>query len=126
MAQFKKHENYRFWHSPIALGILLLLVIAFMYNVFGLIEKTRETSKKKELMLEQIDNLHKRESSLTTDISKLETEQGIEDTIRDKYQVAKEGEKMVVIVDEERKESEIIDSTINHDFWSWIKKIFKK
>ena len=76
------------------------------------------------MILSQIETLRAREKILNDDISKLNTEQGVEETIRDKFQVVKEGEKMVVIVDEEKKENKESVTVSNHSFWGWIKKTF--
>lgn len=125
MSDFKRKNNNNFWHSPFVLVVLFCFVVLFFYNIVGLFKKERETSKKKELILFQIENLREKENKLNLDIEKLKTEEGIEETIRDKYQVVKEGEKMVVIVDDEM---ELLDNSLsennNHTFWGWIKKTF--
>ncbi len=123
----RKRNNYKFWHSPTALIVFFLIFILFGYNIIGLIKKENETSHKKELILDQIDSLKKRESSLSSDITKLNTVEGKEEIIRDKYQVAKEGEKMVVIVDEDNKGSEVSQGErVSHGFWNWVKNLFGK
>jgi len=122
-----KRTNYKFWHSPFALVLLFCLLIFFGYKIIDLIKKNVETAHKKELILNQMNNLKERESSLSEEISKLNTEEGKEEIIREKYQVAKEGEKMVVIVDEENKvNSNTTGVKTGHSFWNWIKNIFKK
>ena len=123
MMKFKK-SNYKFWHSPFALVLLFCILILFGYKIIDLIQKERETAYKKNLVLDKIDSLQERESSLSLDISKLETEEGKEEVIREKYQVAKEGEKMVIIVDEENKDSSVTEEKTSHGFWNWVKKIF--
>ncbi len=122
----KNSSKYNFWHSPLALGILFFLIILFAYNMIGLVKKERETNRNKASELNKIEELRKREQSLTTDIDKLNTDQGIEESIRDKFQVVKPGEKMVVIIDE--KENTILpsDTTIDHSFWGYIKRMFKR
>jgi cell division protein FtsB len=126
MIEFK-NTNYKFWHSPVALILLFLILIFFGYKIIDLIQKERETSHKKELILDQIDTLKSRESSLNNDIAKLETEEGREEIIREKYQVAKEGEKMVIIVDEDNR-GDLINEGVkgSHGFWNWVKSIFRK
>lgn len=126
MTELKKKNNYRFWHSPFALVFIFCIFMLFLYNVIGLIEKERETSHKKDLILEEIDILKEREASLGKDMAKLETEEGKEAIIREKYQVAKEGEKMVIIVDQ--KDQDVIPEKkekVDHGFWNWLKEIFK-
>lgn len=120
-----KRNNYKFWHSPIALVVLFCFFLLFGYNVINLIEKERETTSKKELILEKIDNLKEREVSLSSNISKLKTEEGTEEIIREKYQVAKSGEKMVIIVDEDREKLQTEVKSDAHGFGSWIKKVFR-
>jgi cell division protein FtsB len=126
MAQFKKREEYRFWHSPLFLAVLFFAVILFAYNMIGLIAKERETQNNKVLELNKIDDLNKRQASLSTDIAKLQTPEGKEESIRDKFQVVKPGEKMVVIVDPAQQQATMDDQTVDHSFWGYIKRMFVK
>jgi len=127
MNEFKKKNKNSFWHSPFVLVILLCVVVVFAFNMIGLIEKEKETAQKKALILDEIDTLNKRETMLRSDINKLNTDDGIEDAIRDKYQVVKPGEKMVVIVDD-KKPTEIQDNDPknDHTFWGWVKNMFNR
>jgi cell division protein FtsB len=126
MANFNKKNKYSFWHSPIVLLVLFCLVVLFAYNMVGLIRKERDTAKKKELMLDQIDTLNKRQEVLSKDIDKLNSPEGIEDTIREKYQVVKPQEKMVIIVDDQQKPLQGDDPARDHSFWGFIKRMFGK
>ena len=126
MTKWKK-TSYKFWHSPIALGLLFCVLVFFGYKIIDLIKKDIETTHKKELVLDQINSLQEREDSLNKDISKLETEEGKEEIIREKYQVAKEGEKMVTIInDSNTTNSQQETSVVSHGFWNWLKRIFSK
>jgi cell division protein FtsB len=126
MLKFNKKKNqYHFWYSPISLGILFCVLVIFSYNLFGLLEKERDTAKKKELILDQIDQYQKREDSLSSDIAKLKTETGIEDIIREKYQVVKPGENMVVILDSPNKDSKTEGAPQRYSLWERFKRIFK-
>lgn len=126
MSEFKKKNKYDFWHSPLALGILFCLVVLFAYNMIGLITKARDSSKKKDLILNQINTLKARESSLSNDMAKLKTDEGVEEIIRDKYQVVKQGEKVLVIVDDKDKTQVPDTTTDSGGFWGFIKKMFGK
>lgn len=126
MSDFNRKNNNSFWHSPLFLLVFFLILILFSYNILGLIEKERETAKKKDIELSKIESLRNRETSLIRDIERLKTDEGVEETIRDKYQVVKEGEKMVVIVDDEKKEDNVqVEDLKDHSFWGWIKKTFR-
>jgi len=120
-----KRNNYRFWHSPIALIFLFCIFILFGYNIIDLIQKEKETANKKELILDEISVLNEKKSSLSLDISKLNTEEGKEEIIREKWQVAKPDEKMVTIVDEDNSKARAEVKIENHGFWNWVKKVFK-
>jgi cell division protein FtsB len=125
MADFKK-RNYKFWHSPLALVLLFLILVYFAYRIVDLVKKERETANEKELILNRINDLQTRKTSLDSGIAKLETQEGKEEIIRDKYQVAKDGEKMVIIVDDNKSSSTGTQAeVVNHGFWNWIKKVFK-
>lgn len=124
MAEFKKKSKNTFWHSPIALGILFCFLVLFIYNIVGLFTKERETARKRNIQLDNIEVLRNREKDLSMNIAKLNTEEGIEDAIREKYQVVKEGEKEVIIVDEQEKKIELDTIQNKHGLWDFIKKIF--
>jgi cell division protein FtsB len=126
MKQWKGKNKYKFWHSPLSLIALFCLLVLFSYNMVGLIQKERETNKNKILELNKIDELHKREALLSKDIEKLNTEVGIEESVRDKFQVVKPGEKMVVIVDEDIKNNESKNAPIDHSFFGYIKRLFSR
>jgi cell division protein FtsB len=126
MAEFKKKPKNTFWHSPLVLGILFCFLILFIYNIVGLFAKERETAKKRDIQLDNIEVLRQREKDLSLSIAKLNTEEGIEDAIREKYQVVKEGEKEVIIVDEQEKKVELDMTQSKHGFWGFIKRMFGK
>jgi cell division protein FtsB len=124
MSSFKPKNKYRFWHHPVFLSFLGLVIVVFSYNVVGLIKKERETAKKKELILNQIDVLKKREAILGEDIDKLKTDMGIEESIREKYQVVKEGEKVVSIVENQEDFKAQTEERKEHGFKAFLKRIF--
>lgn len=123
MAEFKRKKKVKFWHSPIMLVLLFLLTIFLIYKIIGIYEKARETNIKKLEVLSEIEELTEREKGLSEDIAKMKTAEGIEDVIREKYQVAKEGEKMVIIVEEQSPLE--VDINERKNFWSWFIGIFK-
>ena len=91
----------------------------------GLFAKERETAKTKSLVLDKMNALQEREKSLTQSIDQLKTEKGSEILIRDKYQVVRPGEKMLVIVDKAELEVEENENKKEHGFLNWLKNLFK-
>ncbi|MEK7585842.1 MAG: septum formation initiator family protein [Patescibacteria group bacterium] len=126
MKQWKGKNKYKFWHSPLSLIVLFCILVLFAYNMIGLVQKERETNKNKITELNKIDDLRMREALLSKDIERLGTDEGVEESVRDKFQVVKPGEKMVVIVDENVKKDESPNTPVNHSFWGYIKRLFSK
>ena len=83
------------------LGIVFLI---FAWNVFGLWGKMRETSRNREMVENKINDLKQEKEELSFSITTLKTEEGIEENIRDRYGFGKEGEGLIVIVDEDKAE----------------------
>lgn len=126
MVEFQKDKNSKnIWYSPITLFVMLVVVLVFIYNMIDIVEKTRETAKKKKFVEEQVDKLKNREAVLENNIVKLNTQEGIEEEIREKYQLVKKGEKMVVIVDgEENAEDLNVNEVKKNSFKSFWKNMF--
>ncbi|NVO04118.1 MAG: septum formation initiator family protein [Bacteroidetes bacterium] len=126
MKDFNKSNDYKFWHSPVALILLFCVLVFFGYKIIDLIKKERETSHEKEIILDKIDSLNKKEVDLNKNIARLETDEGKEEIIREKYPVVKDGEKMVTIVEDEVDKKVLDNKKEEHGFWNWIKGIFNK
>jgi cell division protein FtsB len=125
MAEFKRKSTNTFWHSPLALIVLFLILVIFSYNMVGLFKKERETVNTKSLVLDKVNRLEDREKTLNASIEKLKTEKGTEDVIREKYQVVRPGEKMLIIVDQDDTNNTTPDVPREHGFVNWFKNIFK-
>ena len=126
MAEFKKRGKNNFWHSPLVLLVLFCILVIFAYNMIGLIKKERDTADKRALTLTKIDSLNSRVATLSENIDKLNTEEGVEEIIRDKYQVVKPGEKMLVIVDDKKAQETSEKEGRGKGFWDFLKNIFKR
>jgi len=124
MVKFKKTNNYKFWHSPLALFILFAAVVFFSYNIVDLAKKAKETSEKKSLVLDEIKYLQNKSDTLNKEITVLETDFGKEEELREKLPYTREGEKMVVIIEEEENEKPVATEEVSSfdRFWS----IFKR
>lgn len=109
--------------SKIALIFLAVIMLIFAWNVFGFLGKLNDTAKNKKAAEEKIAELEKVKGQLSADIANLKTEKGVEASIREKFGLAKEGEGMIVVVDEnntkEAKEKE------KGGFFSFWKNLFK-
>ncbi len=128
MIKFKKKKN-RFWYSPIVLFILLAVLVFFSFSIWGLFERYQQTTQLKKIAKEEYEQLSERIEDLNQDISELSTEEGKEGIIRVKYQVAKEGEKVLSIVEENQsaqEEEEGESEKLRKSFFDFLKDFFRK
>jgi cell division protein FtsB len=86
------------WRRFFALLLLILIILA----VRGAWRVAQKSSEAEELRVEsqaRLSELQKREQELRTDIAGLRSERGIEAELRERYDLAAEGEGVVVIVE---------------------------
>jgi cell division protein FtsB len=105
----------------IFLGIVILV---FIFSTFSFMSKMEETIKNRKIEEAKIAELEKSKEKLNSDISKLKTEAGVEEIIRENYGVAKEGENMIMITDD--KNSPAAQPKADEGgFFSFLKNLFK-
>lgn len=124
MRNFQEKGSKKFWQSWPVLAILSALLLVFTWNVFvfgGKMQDTRDNRKNAENKLSQ---LQEQKEKLSNDIAKLNTEDGIEENIREKFGLVKEGEGMIVIVENEVVE-EVPEPSKISSFFSFFKKLFR-
>ena len=121
----KKGKLQRIMQSKIFLIFLGLLMVVFIYSLFGFVNKMLETVKNKKNLEDKISELEKSKEKLTTDIQKLNTDQGVEENIRDKFGLAKEGENMIMIVDDKDSPKQEDTAQKPGGFLSFLKNWFK-
>ncbi len=85
-------------------------------------KKSKESDYKRENIERRIAELNEKQVDLEAKILELSTEEGIDTLIREKYRVAKEGEQLVIILNEEQNREEEDVGKIG--FWENIRGIF--
>ena len=79
------------------LTVLSLVLLFFIWGTISFFGKMEETKRNKQIAEEKITELQKEKEKLSADISKLQTDQGVEASIRDKFGLAKDGEGLIVV-----------------------------
>jgi|SRR3989344_5256272 len=88
-------------HWKIAILIILVLFAGrTVFNIYGRYQDSRASLALAEKELAAIEN---KKAVLEKSTAELKTEQGIEEAIRQKYQVTKNGERLIVIINDEQK-----------------------
>jgi cell division protein FtsB len=104
----------------IALGILVLF---FAWSVLGFWNKMRETEKNKNIAEAKIVTLRQQKEKLSADISSLNTDEGKEKIFRENYGLAKEGEGVIVVVEDKSQSTTPIQASSG--LWSFFTNLFK-
>lgn len=119
----EKRKIRNILYSKPILVILGFIVLFFLSTVWGAFKKERDTQRIKEQRIEVLESLEEREDILSQEIDRLNTERGVEEEIRAKFEVAHEGEGVIVIVNPKNDE-EIVVSPEKKSFWKKIVDIF--
>ena len=82
-------------------GVLVVLgVIVFFlgHATWDVYQKAKVTDERRQEALNELSRLKKQEATLQDQLKRLQTDRGVEEEVRTKFNVAKEGEKVVTIV----------------------------
>lgn len=114
----RKKKIRRFLYSRLALCVLLALILLIGKATWSVHNKERESAKNLHRATEELAALEARQTSLTEKIERLKTPEGVEAEIREQFQVAKPGERMVVVVEDKTlpKEEEVKHSLVSRFF----------
>lgn len=100
MFDFYERRKIKQWLYSWPFLIVLIVVSAFLiHSVWGVYQKERLTNINKKQRLTHLKDLEKRKDALQKEINRLNTERGIEEDIRQKFEMVKDGEREIIIVD---------------------------
>ncbi len=121
----KKRSFWNLLHSWPVLALLFILVLFFAWGVIGLVRKMAVTRENRQIAAEKVERLRTEKAKLSGDIDTLNTESGVEKSIREKFGLAKEGEGLIIVVDDKNapveKEAEDEGFFSFLKFWLWFK-----
>lgn len=118
----KRYLWKRMVASHITIAVLSVVVL-FLGNATWNVYKRYDMAHEKEMMAkDNLEAMTARAIVLEHDINRLESERGREEEIRMRYGMAKEGEGMIVVVDEEDDGRDIrpLPQPWYTRFWYWM------
>lgn len=102
MKEFKQRRKFKKrLYSKFVIFLLIIVIAVLARGTWGIFQKSRESDKKLEISQERLIELRKRQSAVASQIEILKTTTGVEEEIRTKYDVAKEGEHVIIIVQDD-------------------------
>ncbi len=122
MASFGKKKKFtEYLYSRPSIALLLVVIIFLSIAVFQRFTVERQMALRKIEMETERQELFERKALLENRVDYLSGERGIEEEIRKHFDVAKEGEQVVIIVDKEipqvEKETEEPEEKPWYKFW---------
>ncbi|OGG47876.1 hypothetical protein A3D66_01900 [Candidatus Kaiserbacteria bacterium RIFCSPHIGHO2_02_FULL_50_9] len=119
---YERRKLRHFLYSKVFLLVLFLLIILLAKGVWGVYSSERDTSRKRVEKAAELQDLLDRQMALTAELQRLSTKRGIESELRQKYEVVKEGEEMIVLVQPPKEN--IPGASENRNIWEWFKGLF--
>jgi len=103
---------------------LLVLVVAYFLAsaAFNMYERYQITRSNYEQVKRQLTEAENRRGALEALVAESRSPQGREALLREKFDVAKEGEQVIIIIDSEKKEEVVSEE--EGSFWSWLSGMF--
>lgn len=87
--------------SKLSIIVLAALFVLLARSTYNLYVKNIESSKNLARVNASLQDAEDRYQTLSKETQKLETTEGKEEEIRHKFQVSKEGEKVIVVIDDQ-------------------------
>jgi cell division protein FtsB len=102
----QKRKLKKMIYSPLVIVVMLILVVIAGRGVYNLYGKYSEAKKSRIAIEKQFEDISKREAFLKNELSVLGSVSGKEKRLRQTFDVKREGEETVVIVNKESDKSE--------------------
>jgi len=106
--------------EKVVIVILAIFILFLFRGVWGLYVKHTIATNELNLVENQLSQVQKRYTDLSEEVKSLQTERGVEQSIREKFHVAKPGEKTVILIAPEKGTKEVENTSV----WSKIKSFF--
>ncbi len=110
--------------SKPVLFFLVILILAFSWSILGLWNKMLETNRNKKIAEGKVLLLNEQKEKLSKDIDSLNTEEGKEKFFRENFGLAKEGENLIIVV-EDKNLPTTTENTDSSGFFSFLMDLFK-
>jgi cell division protein FtsB len=123
MREFQAKKRARkILYSKGVIFAMLAITLFMLHATWNLFKKERESAANVVQANKELDKLESRQQVLDTEIKRLSTDEGVEEEIRSKFSVSKEGEHLLVIVDNATSTEQTLVQP--KSWWEKLKSIF--
>lgn len=104
MQHFRKKQQFkRRLYSKLVLILLFVALLFVAHGTWGIFQKARQSKQLLERAQAEKAELAEKQAAIEYRIDRMKTQTGIEEEIRSKFDVAREGEQLIVIVENEEE-----------------------
>ena len=123
---FQKRSKFKtYLYSPITSVVLFIVAVTLSFSVIERYQVARDVSDRTSEVQNELKSLEERKLQLEDRVLYLENDSGREAEIRKHFDVAREGEQVVIIVDDVQlkssvsstSESSVVDNEPWYKFW---------
>lgn len=90
--------------GKIGVIVLLIIFILFARGTWGVYKKSSFAKENKDRASQELKSLYEHEVMLTKELEHLGTKRGMEEEVRHKFDVGREGENLIVLIDSPQEE----------------------
>ncbi len=124
-----RHHKESFYHSRFWIVVLLVICVILTISVIKIYLKYNHAKSVRDDYRAELAQVQQHEADLEKNIGALSTERGKEEEIRDRYRVVKQGEQMILIIDdnqekESKNEQGVEEEGFFKEIWSKIANLF--
>ena len=111
-------------YNKVTLWALFVVVLYSSFSTWRVYQKQKESQAFRGVVEKKVQELEERDREIMSKIGELDTEQGMEREIRGKFNVSRENENMVVILEEENSTSS--SKKTNLTIWDRFLNLFRR
>ena len=122
-----KKQKQSLLYTPIGIGFLVIVLLCMSYSTYGVYTKWRDAHTKLVEAQESYTATVARHDAISADLSALSTARGKEEVVREKFNVVKDGEGVVVLPGS--ADDQVASNTtpkVKKGFWAWFTGLFKR
>ena len=122
MLEFQERKKIRrILYSKWVFAALIVALFFMTRAALGVYEKYNDSGENLRVASDDLNSLENRQNTLQSEIGKLSTTRGMEEEIRDTFQVAKDGEQVAIIVQPTSSNPVVVPSEPEPwwKFWTW-------
>ncbi|MDD5152871.1 MAG: hypothetical protein PHS95_02650 [Candidatus Pacebacteria bacterium] len=126
MLPFQERKKVRrILYSKTMILVLLVVAILVARGTWQVYTKASIARAKSDESAQKLKEIQERNSTLEASLAHLKSNNGLEDEVRQKFNVARPDEEVVMVIDENSKKSENGANVSEETFWQKILSFFK-